>query len=340
MTSITDKNQESTTMLERFKQRPKYRHKAPLQISFEDKASKQRQLPMNLGDASLYNVWFDKWYTEGKDKYGGLANPDQKAISRCNPAKDSGLTKADLNGARDAFFCIYFAKGQCGKGWQCRYLHRVPTQEDEEYIERTFDCFGRQKHKADRQDYMGVGSFERECRALSVLRLGAYDADDYERVIRKHFSQYGDIVKIKSLPHKQAAIVKFSCRLNAEFAKEAMQEQSLDLKEVIIVKWAPDDVLDEEDEQNDLAQIQARFVKHLVENQELPAVQSILSQSRSEQDLNEYFAQSGSDDEQQKSIEQADVERVQAKSSEPQSLLPSRGRQYSQVPPPPPPKRK
>ena len=54
----------------RFEKKPKLTRKAPIQLTFANKAALQRALP-NLGDASVYNIWYDKWYSEDRDKYGG-----------------------------------------------------------------------------------------------------------------------------------------------------------------------------------------------------------------------------------------------------------------------------
>lgn len=204
-----------------------------------------RSLPQ-IGDASMFNIWYSKWYSEGRQKYNS-APMNSSQIARCVPLRDSGLTRANLKASRDPFFCVFFARGCCGKGWQCRYLHRVPTQDDEQHIGRAHDCFGRLRHAVDKADMSGVGSFERESRTLAVNHLGVYETERVEAILRRHFEPFGAIMKVQYAEKRRTATIKFACRLNAEFAKEAMNEQALDKKEVITVRWAPDGSTDAED---------------------------------------------------------------------------------------------
>ena len=53
------------------------------------------------------------------------------ATTRCDPERDTGLTRADLT-RPDTYVCIHFAKGQCVHGKKCNYLHRVPTAQDDD----------------------------------------------------------------------------------------------------------------------------------------------------------------------------------------------------------------
>ncbi len=93
----------------------------------------------------------------------------------------------------------------------------------------------------------GVGSFERDNSTLHVSGIGVY-GDDVEvcvlciimlskckHVVRKHFGQFGETVAFKYIFSRSTALVKFEHRLNAEFAKEAMNNQSLDSAEVCIM---------------------------------------------------------------------------------------------------------
>ena len=96
------------------------------------------------------------------------------ALTKCDPDKDSGLTRAE-EGTRDPFFCVFFARGSCAKGYDCNYLHRLPSAADELRIERTRDCFGRERHRLQKEDLSGVGSFERDNTTLFVSRIGSYN---------------------------------------------------------------------------------------------------------------------------------------------------------------------
>ena len=72
-----------------------------------------------------YNIWFDKYLTDRKEEKEKIP-----AMHKNNPALDTGYTKADLQEKEGgAFFCMYFAKGCCAEGVNCRYYHRVPTKE-------------------------------------------------------------------------------------------------------------------------------------------------------------------------------------------------------------------
>jgi len=62
-----------------------------------------------------------------------------------------------------------------------------------------------------------------------------------EEVITRHFREWGELEAIKVVYDKAVAFVKFKLRASAEFAKEAMQDQSLDQDEVLTVKWSSED---------------------------------------------------------------------------------------------------
>jgi hypothetical protein len=60
-----------------------------------------------------------------------------------------GKTKAKNR----ANFCLHFSHGCCFKGEKCPFYHRIPTKEDDFPV--TLDCFGREKHRTERDDMMG-----------------------------------------------------------------------------------------------------------------------------------------------------------------------------------------
>eukprot|EP00842_Homolaphlyctis_polyrhiza_P005265 jgi/Hompol1/573/HPOL_002556-RA len=157
----------------------------------------------------------------------------EKAQTRCIIERDAGKTKAGKKG----MFCIHFARGCCSKGKDCTFLHRIPMPGDR--TETTIDCFGRDKHRLDRDDMGGVGSFERLNTTLYVGHVSI--GDDMESIVRKHFSEWGEIEHINILEDKGVAFVRYVHIPNAEFAKEAMFAQSLDAGEVLNVRWATDD---------------------------------------------------------------------------------------------------
>lgn len=102
-------------------------------------------------------------------------------------ARDAGLTNGSRN--KNAYFCLFFAKGMCSQGPKCNMWHRVPTTEDK--LETTIDCFGRDKFTEFRQDMGGVGGFIRENRTLYVGRIAI--SSDTENVIRRQFGQFGPL---------------------------------------------------------------------------------------------------------------------------------------------------
>lgn len=53
-----------------------------------------------------------------------------------------------------------------------------------------------------------------------------------QEVLERHFGAFGRIVKLTMLHTRNLAFVKYANRLSAEFAKEAMSDQSLDNNEV------------------------------------------------------------------------------------------------------------
>jgi len=91
----------------------------------------------------------------------------------------------------------------------------------------------------------GVGSFAKETKALYVseyrLPNGEQGVIQMYEVLLRHFSMWGEVEDVNILPHKGYAFVKFVHRCMAEFAKEAMTNQTLDENEMLTIKWANDD---------------------------------------------------------------------------------------------------
>ncbi|KAJ3301195.1 Pre-mRNA-splicing factor [Kappamyces sp. JEL0829] len=171
-----------------------------------------------------YNVWYSKWSMDGS-KF----NKEKKAAAtRCVVERDAGRTKASPKQP----FCIHFAHGRCTRGPNCTFLHRIPMPGDR--IETTIDCFGREKFRTDRDDMGGIGSFERRCKTLYIGNIGTND--HLEEIIRAHFSEWGEmeygtgrsLTLVNVLTEKGVAFVQYKSILNAEFAKEAMQDQRLE----------------------------------------------------------------------------------------------------------------
>jgi len=69
-----------------------------------------------------YNIWYDKYLTDRNQHV-------EKAPSlyKCKPHIDTGYTKADkFEKKGSTYFCVYFARGCCTEGVNCRFYHRTP----------------------------------------------------------------------------------------------------------------------------------------------------------------------------------------------------------------------
>ncbi|RKP26989.1 hypothetical protein SYNPS1DRAFT_10183, partial [Syncephalis pseudoplumigaleata] len=179
---------------------------------------------------SVYNIWYNKW--AGGDSWGDNRQARLRAETRVNIARDSGETIGSRN--PEAYFCVFFAHGCCPKGYQCQFLHRIPRPSDRK--ERARDCFGRDRWGTLRDDMGGTGSFMRENHTLYIGRIGR--SDDLEGMVRRHMQEFGEIERIKLLPSKGVAFVTYKDRLNAEFAKEALMDQTMDNNEVGTLAWS------------------------------------------------------------------------------------------------------
>lgn len=93
---------------------------------------------------------------------------------------DTGFTKADRFEKRgQASFCVYFARGCCTEGVNCRFYHRVPQSEDIPLSEADHmkDVFGRSRHATFKENRTGIGSFAKECKILCVSRIKFDDSE-------------------------------------------------------------------------------------------------------------------------------------------------------------------
>ncbi|KAG2196550.1 uncharacterized protein EV154DRAFT_516116 [Mucor mucedo] len=196
-------------------------------------------------EGGTYNIWHHRYSGLERDFNKQSVRPKFKV----DIARDAGLTIGSRN--KNAYFCLFFAKGMCSQGPKCAMWHRVPTTEDK--LETTIDCFGRDKFTEFRQDMGGVGGFIRENRTLYVGRIAI--SSDTENVIRRQFGQFGPLERVRILKNRGVAFVTYKTRANAEFAREAMMNQNLENNEIINVRWATADPnaianrLDAEDDQ-------------------------------------------------------------------------------------------
>ena len=189
-----------------------------------------------------YNIWYDKYLTDTQDKY----KKRMPALTKCDPENDSGFTKAKSG---EAWFCVYFARGSCTEGVNCRYNHRVPTHSDcTAQNDNVRDVFGRARHASYKADMTGIGNFNKECRTLYVT--GVPMASGHKAATQKMyqiFSPWGEIEDIgfstKGLRGGNRAFIKYAHRYYAEFAREALSDQMDVLdgqKDPLVVRWASD----------------------------------------------------------------------------------------------------
>ncbi|GAA5839068.1 hypothetical protein JCM5353_008722 [Sporobolomyces roseus] len=191
----------------------------------------EKKQPEQTGQT--YNSWYHKW--AGGDKYDTYG-AKEKSQTRVDMKKDAGYTRAD--GGNNNYICLFFARGCCPYGSECSYLHRLPPP-SHVLPDASLDVFGREKHSGYRDDMGGVGSFNRQNRTLYIGRIKEtrQTAEDVE----DHFSEFGEIERIKILQNRGVAFVTYVTELNAQFAKEAMMHQSLEGDEVLNVRWATED---------------------------------------------------------------------------------------------------
>lgn len=176
-----------------------------------------------------FNIWYLQW--AGGDPSG--KNYIQLKF-RVDIGRDSGSTRGQDDKSP---ICLFFARGCCYKGKKCRYLHRLPTDKDHWPV--TQDCFGRDKLADYNDDMSGVGLLTRTNCTLYVG--GLHMNNEMEETLTRHFAEFGSIDKIRVLPSKSCAFIKYRLESEAQFAKEAMQAQTLNGKDILDIKWANDD---------------------------------------------------------------------------------------------------
>lgn len=202
-----------------------------------------------------YNIWYNKYLSEGRKEDKSLIISNYKL----NVKIDSGYTKADLTNIKDgSYFCIFYAKGCCSLGVNCKYYHRIPTLEECKLIENMKDIFGRPRHATHRLDMSGVGTFTQDCKTLYLTNMKLIFGNkkllipktnksfnennnyikEIMKLIYKNFNEFGVIEDIHIVESKQCAFLKFAHRCMAEFAKEAMTNQCLIGNEAVVIKWA------------------------------------------------------------------------------------------------------
>ena len=124
---------------------------------------------------------------------------------------------------------MYFARGACTEGVNCRFYHRIPQEEDLDKAneDNLRDVFGRSRHATHKEDNSGIGSFNKECRTLWITDIqlptdSLTPVRDMVRIVYEHFNIWGEIEDIHFNSQKCHAFIKYKHRFYAEFAREAM----------------------------------------------------------------------------------------------------------------------
>eukprot|EP01138_Halocafeteria_seosinensis_P012692 gb/GECG01012968.1/.p1 GENE.gb/GECG01012968.1/~~gb/GECG01012968.1/.p1 ORF type:complete len:528 (+),score=89.38 gb/GECG01012968.1/:1-1584(+) len=190
--------------------------------------------------AHEYNIWYHKWVGE---HWTERLQKGEPAPTRCHIDEDAGYTKASLQKNEKCYFCLHFARGGCARGSDCTFYHHLPGPNDEVQLENTRDIFGRERYEAHRDDMGGVGSYRDESRTLYISGFSMAGLTDkqMEAILWRHFGEWGEIENVNVIARLSIAFVRYRCRVNAEFAKEAMYHQPLDNQEILNVRWARDD---------------------------------------------------------------------------------------------------
>lgn len=198
----------------------------PARLQVDPETITEDDKPPQTG--TTFNIWFLKW------SGGDSSSKDYVKLKfRVSIKRDSGRTKA----SKRSPICLFFARGCCYKGPDCLYRHQLPLAHD--YVNPTQDCFGRDKTADYKDDMDGVGSFNRHNRTLYVG--GLTSESKTEGALLKSFQEFGTIESIRVLHSKGCAFVTFKLEVQAQFAKEAMQSQSLNHNEVLNIRWASED---------------------------------------------------------------------------------------------------
>lgn len=198
-----------------------------------DELSDKRRLETQseLGAEVVFNVWHKKW------SGGGQTAKQFRSPFKCNIARDSGVTRS-----AGPYFCLWFARGCCHKGPACSFLHRLPNEFDALELNgaNVTDCFGRTKFADAREDRNGIGSFLEPCQTLFVGYFSGLHTSREKLIeqLRLPFSEWGSITSVRISKNMKFAFITYKYQCNAEFAKEAMSNQTITGNETLSVRWA------------------------------------------------------------------------------------------------------
>jgi len=193
----------------------------------------------------------------------------KRSATRCAPHRDVGLTEGAEGGQR--CFCLDFCRGRCSDGGECSHRHEIPRKADDadsEVLNATYDIFGRkrslllshwERHHGKKEE--GADQLRATALHVSGLRAPAKKRSelcggkagtgkrsaggDLDAAVRRSFSAFGEVIESRVVLDAikgHWAIVTYSSRAAAEFAKEAMTGQGLkvDSGEILQVRWAKD----------------------------------------------------------------------------------------------------
>ena len=108
-------------------------------------------------------------------------------------------------------FCSGY-RGLCSEGYGCRYLHRLPTSDDEKALasDTSRDLFGREKLPDKLDNRKGAGSYDRDMTTLYCHYGGAGHTatDQLKDLIVNNFSEWGPIASLYLVPNKTIAFVR------------------------------------------------------------------------------------------------------------------------------------
>ncbi|CAD6571212.1 MAG: Pre-mRNA-splicing factor [Tremellales sp. Tagirdzhanova-0007] len=197
-----------------------------------------------------YNLWYNKW--AGGDKEDALAShvalyPEtldihEPMLRATNFAASFSLEDVVPMGAFPAVHHpLQHAEMDCFFRHECNFLHRLPLP-SHQLPDHSRDCFGRERHADYRDDMGGVGSFNRSNRTLYIGKMQeSPDKKQTEETLMRHFGEWGTIVKWNILYNRGIAFVTYESEHSASFSKEAMANQSMDMEEILNVRWATED---------------------------------------------------------------------------------------------------
>ncbi|CAN3502911.1 pre-mRNA-splicing factor Cwc2p [Diutina catenulata] len=195
----------------------------PARLQVDPAELEDVDVPQQTG--AVFNIWYKQWAFAGDD--------DTLSKFRVDIQRDQGYTRA----TGPVPICVYFARGCCYKGEKCTFYHRLPEATDGS--SGVHDCFGRDRTATPRDDMNGVGVINVHNRTVWVGKLNV--TKNMEDVVKKAFGEFGTVEKCRVLPAKRCAFVTYRLESSAQFAKEALDRQSLTENDVIVVRWANED---------------------------------------------------------------------------------------------------